>query len=375
VEEGIFHADDLDPRHLDVIASYVRMSSAEVASSDYDEKIHVYSRSEFVEKVLFNAVRTRSLIVAFNAPWDISRLSVAHRVSRNRAWTLILSQRVSRKTGEVEPNPERPGIRVTSKDSKGAFFSLTKPVRPEEWPLYKVGDKKRLVFRVLDLRTLGWALFNESYSLKSACTVLKTQNQKLDHEPSGTVSLEELKYGRHDVRCTVDVLNSLKEEFDRHPIPLHPDKAISPASVGKAYLRAMGMVPLKEKFVVPDYIYGIAAQSYFGGRAECKIRNTPLPVVLTDFSSQYPSINSLLGNPDVLRAESLSFEDATDEVRLFVEQITRDNCFEQKFWKDMKFFARVRLNGHVVPVRAEYNDDGVTKNIGVNYFTSANLSG
>jgi hypothetical protein len=36
----------------------------------------------------------------------------------------------------------------------------------------------------------------------------------------------------------------------------------------------------------------------------------------------------------------------------------------------MKFFARIRPNNDVVPVRAEYHDDGVTKNIGVNYFTS-----
>ena len=36
----------------------------------------------------------------------------------------------------------------------------------------------------------------------------------------------------------------------------------------------------------------------------------------------------------------------------------------------MKFFARIRPTRDVVPVRAEYNDDGVTKNIGVNYCTS-----
>jgi len=36
----------------------------------------------------------------------------------------------------------------------------------------------------------------------------------------------------------------------------------------------------------------------------------------------------------------------------------------------MKFFARIRPDEDVVPVRAEYNDDGITKNIGINYFTS-----
>ena len=376
IEEGILHADDLDADYLHVITRYARVSRSEVASTDYDERIHVYNRSEFVERMLFDAIKTKSLIVAFNAPWDISRLSVGHRASRNRAWTLILSQRISRKTGEPESNPERPCMRVTSKDSKAAFFSLTKPIRPEEWPTYKVGDKTRIVCRVLDLHTLGWALFNEQYSLKSMCEALHTKNQKFDHEPTGTVTIKELEYCRQDVRCTVDSLNSLKEEFDRHTvnkhrIELYPDKAVSPASVGKAYLRAMGITPPKDKFVVPDYIHGIAAQAFFGGRAECRIRNTPVPVVLTDVSSQYPTINSLLGNPDVLRAESLSFDDATEEVRRFVARITLNDSFKRKTWKKMNFFARIHPDNDVVPVRAEYHNDGVTKNIGVNYFSSS----
>lgn len=376
IEEGILHADDLQSDYMDVIARYARVSSSEVIDTDYDDRIHVYNRSEFVERMLFDAIKTKSLIVLFNAPWDISRLSVGHRTSRNRGWTLILSQRLSRKTGELEPNPERPCIRVTSKDSKAAFFSLTKPIRPEEWPTYKVGDKTRIVCRVLDLHTLGWALFNQQYSLKSMCDALHTKNQKLDHEPMGIVTGKELEYCRQDVRCTVDALNALKEEFDKHPvnkhrIELYPDKAVSPASVGKAYLRAMGITPPKDKFIVPDYIHGIAAQAFFGGRAECGIRNTPVPVVLTDFSSQYPTINSALGNPAVLRAESLSFEDATDEVRRFVAQIKLDDCFKRKTWKEMNFFVRIRPGNDVVPVRAEYHNDGVTKNIGVNYFTSS----
>lgn len=455
IEEGILPADDLSSIQLDVITRYVRASRSEVVSSDYDERLHVYSRSEFVERLLFDAIRTKSLVVAFNAPWDISRLAVGHRVSHNRGWTLILSQRefdptklepkwltrkwqttknghlsthagyykvvieqngtdyrasvyangglclgskwkatideakldglrilsqdaaVAKQNGSVlEPNPERPCMRVTSKDSKAAFFSLTKPLRPEEWPTYKVGDKTRIVCRVLDLHTLGWALFNEQYSLKSMCEALHTKNQKFDHEPTGTVTTDELEYCRQDVRCTVDALNSLKEELDRHPvnqhrIELYPDKAVSPASVGKAYLRAMGITPPRDKFVVPDYIHGVASQAYFGGRAECKIRNTPLPVVLTDFSSQYPTINSLLGNPDVLIAENLLFEDATDEVRKFVGVTALDDCFKQENWKKMKFFARIRPDHDVVPVRAEYHDDGVTKNIGMNYFTSS----
>ncbi len=78
----------------------------------------------------------------------------------------------------------------------------------------------------------------------------------------------------------------------------------------------------------------------------------------------------MLGNPKVLIADSVSFEDATEEIRALLDGITLDDCFKPTYWKRMKFFARIRAERDVVPVRAEYNDDGVTKNIGVNYFTS-----
>src|SRR5947209_8784579 len=124
-------------------------------------------------------------------------------------------------------------------------------IRRSERPSYQVGGKTRLVCRVLDLHTLTWSLFNENYSLKTACTNLQTLNQKFDHEPSGTVTLKDTEYARQDVRCTVDVLNALKEEFDRHPIDLHPDKAVSPASIGKAYLRATGTTHPRRNSLCP----------------------------------------------------------------------------------------------------------------------------
>jgi hypothetical protein len=274
----------------------------------------------------------------------------------------------------LESNPERPRITVTAKDSKAAFFSLTKPLHPEEWPTYKViragKESFKMILRVLDLRTLGWALFNESYSLNSACKALQTKNQKMDHDPTGTTSDDELDYGRQDVRCSVDMLNKLKEEFDRHSIDLYPDNAVSPASVGKACFRAMGYVPPEEKFDVPDYIYGIAAQSFSAGRAEVRIRHTAVPVSHCDLTSQYPTVNSLLGNPEVLAAERLSFEDVTEEIRALVTRITKDDCFDRKLWPRLKVFVRVKPDRDLFPVRAEYNNDGVTKNIGMNYLTS-----
>ena len=61
---------------------------------------------------------------------------------------------------------------------------------------------------------MGRALFNCSYSLKRLCEELKTEHQKVEHEPTGEVTFEEIEYARQDGRCTVEALNALKEEFD-----------------------------------------------------------------------------------------------------------------------------------------------------------------
>ena len=45
-----------------------------------------------------------------------------------------------------------------------------------------------------------------------------------------------------------------------------------------------------------DNAYGIFMQSYFGGRAESRIRNWEVPVFPVDFMSQYTTVNELFGN-------------------------------------------------------------------------------
>src|SRR5215469_4904371 len=76
------------------------------------------------------------------------------------------------------------------------------------------------------------------------------------HSASGWVTITEIEYARQDVRCTAALLNAAKEEFDLHPIAISPDKAFSPASIAKAYLDTMGIIPPAKKFKVPNKILG-----------------------------------------------------------------------------------------------------------------------
>ena len=114
--------------------------------------------------------------------------------------------------------------------------------------------------------------------------------------------------------------------------------------------------------------YGVCLQSYFGGRAEARIRKWEVPVCPVDFMSQYPTVNELLGNWDVLTAKRVTFPDATKEVRKLLSTISLERCFDRKLWPRFKFFGLVYPNNEISPVRTVYN--GTTQNIGINYFTS-----
>ena len=308
-----------------------------------------------MQRVFWPAIKKKGvLICGLNLPFDLSRLAVAWSRGDHNEWSLSMSQFPN----GVE-NRYYPRVQINPIDSKKAFIRLANPWKKEEW-------KHKAHF--LDLRTLAWALFNRSFSLKRLCEELGTEHQKIDHEPTGEVTVEEIEYARQDGRCTVDALNSLKQEFDRHPIPLKPYNAYSPASVAKSYLDAMGIVRPDKKFKLRNKYQGIAMQAYYGGRSETRIRCIEVPVVPVDFTSEYPTCCALLSLFDVLTAESITFEDDTENIRRLVERISLDGCFDPVVWKEFKFFALVQPEDDILPVRTVY--DGVTQNIGNNYLNS-----
>lgn len=374
VYEGLFHADDLeqsDPEALSAVQEYAKTIPAETPSGCPDW-LAILTRSEFIERVFWQAVLNPpdgagGLVVGFNLPFDLSRLAVDCRTARrrNEGWSLVMSMDNAPITGMMRINPLRHRIKIKPKDSKAAFIRLAgvgvrskttgKRIKP-----YTRG-------RFLDLRTLAWALRNQSYSLENASKEFGVPG-KLKHEPTGRVTLEEIEYCRQDVRATVGLLNALRTEFDRHPIDLQPDQAYSPASIAKAYLKKMGIAPPPQKFDLSPLVQGAAMQAYYGGRAECRIRQTVVPVVHTDFLSEYPTANTLMGLWRFLTAERLRIEDSTDTVRRLLANVTPASCFDKNLWKDVTFYALVRPMSDVLPVRTVYN--GKTTNIGVNPLTS-----
>jgi hypothetical protein len=367
MEEGIIHnGNELETKELDLLRRYARATQPQTADEGCD-CLRLYFRSKFIEEVFGMAIQAKALIVGFNVGFDLSRIAVDWETAENGGWSLILSQWRNPKTGELQPNKFFPRIVIKALNSKTSIIHSTRA------PMSEPGKKSKRAklwppARFLDVRTLLWALRNKSYSLKSACEEFKTPHQKIEHTPTGKVTPEEIEYARNDVACTVDLLNAAKQEFDLHPITPGPDQMFSPASVAKSYLEEMCIAHPCEKVTNADREYGIFMQSYFGGRAECRIRNWEVPVCLVDFMSQYPTVNELLGDWDVLTAERVTFPDATAEVQRLLSEIALDRCFDRKRWQQFRFFALVYPDDDILPVRTLYN--GVTQNIGFNYLTS-----
>jgi hypothetical protein len=276
VAEGIFHDDDLSAKESDLLRKYARSTKPDI-TDDGCYRLRLYSRTQFVQETLGLAIQAKALIVCFNAGFDLSRHAVDWETGKNGGWSLVLSKWPNSKTGEFKPNKFFPRIVIKALNSKASIIHSTRA------PMSERGKKKKRVKlwpagRFLDVRTLLWALRNRSYSLKTACAELKTEHQKMDHTPTGKITPEEIAYARNDVPCTVDVLNAAKQEFDLHPIAPGPDRMFSPASVAKSYLEELNISYPGEKVRDADAAYGIFMQSYFGGRAECRIRNWEVPV-------------------------------------------------------------------------------------------------
>ena len=137
---------------------------------------------------------------------------------------------------------------------------------------------------------------------------------------------------------------------------LQETKAFSPASLGKAHLRKMGIAPVLERQTIEKAYLGFAESAFFGGRTSAHIRKVPVPIVYTDFLSMYPTVNSLMGLWRYLIAEEVSVVPRqVSETVDFLRTITPETLFNPQIWTRLPAFARVIPDGDILPTRATYS--------------------
>jgi len=373
MEEGIFYADDLptcDPDGFGLLQRYAQSHQADVGPGVRQE-LRFRSQDEFLFHVLYLAAyRARALVCGFNLPFDLSRLARhagAARASRRKGVGDDAASATYRggfsfaywgreRDGVWHDRPSMPRIAIKSLDSKRALIGFVAP---------KSGPRFRGEF--LDLRSLVFALTDKGHSLGSACDAFGVVHGKIAVTGHGVIDRAYVRYARRDVLATQELFTAVVTEYLRHPIDLSPTRAFSPAAIGKAYLAAMGVPPILER--QPDFpkdVLGIAMNAYYGGRAECRIRRTPVPVRYCDFRSMYPTVCALTGIFRLLTAERIEVRDATVEVRRMLPSVTPERVFDPIFWKGLVGFVQIQPDGDVLPARARYDLAGQNWQIGLN---------
>lgn len=366
LEEGLFYADDLADNELAILRDYARTHVADTDHRRGASELKLLSRQAFLEKLYTAAFDGRALVVGFNLQFDLSRVASTSGAARGRfkgGFSFALWQYFDSK-GELRENPHRPRVVVKHINSKRALKGFTTAKNPDPEDRIPEGSEtgepeEGYGFRghFLDLRTLAFALTDRGYSLDSARQAFGVENGKMKIEEHGILSASYIEYNRRDVQATAELAFKLLEEYDRHPIALQETKAYSPASIGKAYLRGMGIRPILErqpKF--PKKYLGYAQSAFYGGRTSAHIRKIPVPVVYCDFLSMYPTVNSLMGLWKFVVAERINVVNVpVKDVTQFLKSLSVDSLFDQSKWRKLTAFVRVIPNGDILPTRARYN--------------------
>lgn len=361
--EGLIYADDLpatDPQGYARLADYAATHSPDVDVRFKDREpnleMELLSRDEFARRWLWHACYVhKELLVGFNLPFDLTRLAVDASEARGDyedGFSLTMYRNLD---GSV--NTFRPRLRVNIINSKASFISYAKQ-----------NDLPYFAGRFLDLRTLAFALTSGSHSLETACQAYGVEHGKITAEQHGVIDTGYIDYCRRDVQATTELYAALTDDYATHDLAVPPERIYSPASIAKAYLTSMGIPrPLETRNVRPE-ILGYAMSAFYGARTECHIRRQPMPVAQLDYTSMYPTVNTLMGMWRILTAQRVDVRHARNRVQKLLNTVTLDTCFDPATWSHVVGIAKIRPQGDILPVRAKYN--GKSWNIGVNYCTT-----
>jgi hypothetical protein len=383
LREALFSADDLIRAERDTLSRYIAKQAADVSASGV-ARLDVLSRSDLIKKFFQLAYKGRLLVVGFNLPFDLSRIAYDVTPARRKfAGGFSLRVWSYRDAADVQQRHLfRPHIAIKHLDSKRALIGFTGRSGADEEDLIPEGSEtgeldEHFRFRghFLDLRTLAFALTDRAHSLESACKAFEVAHPKKPTAHHGTITPAYITYNRFDVLATSELATKLLEEYDRHPIQLPVTQAFSPASIGKAYLRAMGIPPILQRNPKFSAVFlGHAQSAFFGGRTSTRIRKVAVPVVYTDFLSMYPTVNTLMGLWRFVIANRIDVANhCTTEVIELLQEVQRNPnaCFDKTMWPRLTAFVRIVPDGDVLPMRAKFSADHNDWQVGVNHLYGA----
>ncbi|MGI0047512.1 MAG: DNA polymerase, partial [Nitrosotalea sp.] len=315
-------------------------------------KIKLYTIEQFRKIFLKEIFDLQSLCIGFNLPFDLTRIAIKSPNSRYK-----------RKGGfslQFLKNLDYPRLHVTHVTNTMSFieFGSTK----------NKGNRFRGNF--VDLRTLCNALTDKKYSLESACNAFKTEYKKQTGIKHGKITPQYIQYCINDVNATYSLYQKTKKEFDSYGLKIPVTKAYTPASIGKDFLKMIGVESfLNKNPKFPNEIIGYIMSSYFGGRVENKIRKTPTRVDVLDFLSMYPTVCTLQNLWKFVIADYIEYKEATREISDFIDKFTLADVQNPQNWARLQALVLIEPLDDVLPLRAKYGQKHVW-NIGISHVAS-----
>jgi hypothetical protein len=359
-ERGLFYDPDvLLPDEQATLRQYAQ-----------EHELSVRTRVEFIEDIFFGVgYDFLANIIGFNLPFDISRLAESHDSSRNRRGSWMSGGFTFR----ISPNKWRPRVVIMHHSASLAFIRFAgDPTLYASRSSRKRGEARIRRGYFLDLRTAAKALTSQLHSLESLTISLGVaQKKRKSTEHGKTLTSSYIAYAVQDVNATWECYVALRERYKAHQLRNTPLNSIySEASLGKAYLEEMGVVPWRD--AQPDFppeILGNIMSAFFGGRAEVHLRRLITQVLYCDFTSMYPTVCTLMGLWEFVVSKGMSHRDSTEETRLKLKGVAISDLQNAASWRGLRTIVQVQPEADLFPVRARYGD-AHQYTIGLNYLTS-----
>jgi len=353
----LFHSEEISQSDLNVLTGYAA-----------DRKLELMSVENFRKSIVVKlGYFANAAIVGFNLPFDIARIALSHSEARGSfrgGFSFAMS-----------PYKSEPHIRVKHLSASAALIDFAKPGkqltgRGMRNRGFEAQHNRGYFF---DVKTIAMALTSRKHSLKSLAEFLKVPTQKQTaEEHGGPLTNAYIDYACADVQSTWECYAALKQMYQGHGLttPLH--KILSEASIGKAYLKQMGIAPLLSTQPEGDRAdFGRIMSTYFGGRAEVRIRREITQVLYCDFKSMYPTVNALMDLNRFVIADAYTQRDATEDTRAFLEAFRIEDLQQRETWTKLTTLVRLSPHADVLPVRTRFSEGKDNLTIGLNHLTSA----
>ena len=109
--------------------------------------------------------------------------------------------------------------------------------------------------------------------------------------------------------------------------------------------------------------------TYYGGRAEVRIRREITRILYCDFRSMYPTVCTLMGLWQFVIAQGVTYQEATEEAQEILDTATLAAVRDPAFWRCLPILVQVLPDEDIFSIRAA--DEGTSRTIGLNYLSAS----